>query len=156
MKKSLLITFVLLIAGSLQLFPAKPIPSFDVKMTVRANFQEKHIGQTGKEKRQMNIETSTATPVWGTNENPPGGDAIVYLYKLNGSKVLGPFEISNDDVLTVPIDNSEWGVVIEMTKPGPSVLASVWTSEDSPSAANLQPGSWFPQGQSYYTLLAQR
>jgi len=158
MKKLLLITLVLLIAGSLQLFPANPIPSYDLKMTFRANFQENNFGQTGKEKRQMNIETSTSshTP---TNKPIHGDDAIVYLYKVHGNKVLGPYEVAYGEVLTVPIDNSEWGVVIELTDPGTTALASVWTGSNNNSMTTLQPDSWFPQSQqdpSYYTLLAQR
>ena len=163
MKKLLLITLVLLIAGPLQLFPANPIPSYDLKMTYRANFQEKHFGQTGnqtgKEKRQMNIETSASTPVGGSIENNSGDDAIVYLYKVNGNKVLGPYEVSYGEILTVPIDNSAWGVIIELSDPEATALASVWTGSDNKSMTTLQPDSWFPQSQqdpSYYTLLAQR
>ena len=129
MKKLLLITLVLLIAGPLQLFPANPIPSYDLKMTYRANFQEKHFGQTGnqngKEKRQMNIETSTSTATPPPSTGMGRAVVVAMLYKLDGSASMGPYYIGVGQSLSIGIDGSAWGVNIAAPD---AALVSVWTT----------------------------
>lgn len=129
MKKLSLLFTVLFFAGITQLFAAKPIPSFNVKVSDKANFQEMKTNLPGipgmKEKRLMNIETTTSVP----NTGKSFFTAIVYVYKLNGSKVFGPFYVEPGELLTVPIDNGKWGVAMEMVHPSQHIEASVWTNK---------------------------
>jgi len=131
MKKLLLITLALLFTGTMQLFSANPIPSYDVKVTNKANFQEKNNNlfgsQPGKERRQMNIETSTAS----STGNEAGKGTTVYVYQLDGGKVLGPFFVAYGDQLTVEINDFEWGAVIELDKTGTKAIASVWITPEN-------------------------
>ena len=156
MKKLLLIPFVFLFIGTTQSFCINPIPSYNVKVTARANFLETGIylsgNQTNKEKRLMNIETSTASA-------PPSKSlsltrSIVYVYKHDGNQILGPFYIEYGQLLSVPIDNSLWGVIIGEENPGNEMLVDVWDSKGPNSQANGQTNSVFPQvqGNSQSTL----
>jgi len=127
MKKLRLIATIVLLTGTLKLFAAHPIPSYNVQVSNRANFQETTQNNSmAKEKRIMNIQTNTATLSPGS-----GSIAVVYVYKLNGHKTLGPFYLKCGDQLSVGIDNSKWGVAMELQGPGNPVLTSVWIAHGS-------------------------
>jgi hypothetical protein len=130
MKKILLFTMILLLAGTTVLFAINPIPSYGTKVTFRANFQEKNNGTSPgeKERRQMNIQTSTAS-----SGKSQGSVAVVYVYRLQGHKAKGPFYVHPGELLTVEINNKKWGVAMELLDPGAQMLANVWIEGNSKS-----------------------
>jgi len=122
MKKILLISVLVFFAGLNQLLAANPIPSYNVLVTSRANFQEiKALGgnNQSKERRQMNIETTSASP------STSFGNTIVVttVYRLDGRATLGPYYIVVGQTLVIGIDTSAWGV--NVSTDGQS-LVSVW------------------------------
>jgi hypothetical protein len=127
MKKLMLISVLVCFAGINQLFSANPIPSYNVLVTGRAIFQEGTKPISGNtvsdERRQMNVQTSTASP---TN-----GFALlivaVKVYRLDGAITMGPYYLQVGQSLGVRIDDKRWGVdvVSEQTS-----RVSVWTSTD--------------------------
>jgi hypothetical protein len=127
MKKLRLIATIVLLTGTLKLFAAHPIPSYNVQVTNRANFQEMTQNNSqAKEKRIMNIQTNSVTM-----NSASGSVSVVFVYKLNGHKRLGPYYLECGDQLSVEIDNSKWGVVMELQSPWDPVLASVWIGQGS-------------------------
>jgi hypothetical protein len=139
MKKLTLLIALIFIIGTARTYAVNPIPSFNTKITYRANFQELKGGNNNKEKRQMNVETtSSATPEMSQ------GTAIVYVYKLVGNEYLGPFYLDPGEVLTVDIDNSKWGVVMELEKPGTELYANVWIDASPKLLGEVQPDFLFP------------
>ena len=145
MKKLILFPFLFIFAGIAQVFSANPIPSYNVKVNFRANFQEMKGPSTNlnaKERRIMNIETSTSSP----NAGKSASISTVYVYKMNGSKVLGPFYIGCGELLTVEIDNSRWGAVIEVQDPEEHITADVWIGSGSASKGISQTNPFFPAG----------
>jgi|WetSurMetagenome_2_1015567.scaffolds.fasta_scaffold443118_1 hypothetical protein len=110
MKKLLIISVLVCFAG-LQLFAVNPIPSYNVLVLGRASFQEiRNVAGNNveKEKRLMNIQTSTASPGSGISK----GLSIVSItvYRLDRRVTLGPFYIYCGQSLQVSIDTSAWGV----------------------------------------------
>lgn len=126
MKKLILFVALVLIAGTNGGFAQKgttpgiyPIPSFNVPLAIgNSIFKETltHAFPT-REKRDMDvvISTSSATfvQVWAT----------VYIVKKNESKILGPYTVYPDELLSVPIDNGHWSVLISSEF---VINASVW------------------------------
>jgi hypothetical protein len=125
MKKLLLISVLVCLAGLNQIFAANPIPSFNVLVTGRATFQEstKPIGRIipGKERRMMNIQTSTASPTNGV------ANSIISatVYRLDGTLTLGPYYIVCGQSLVVGVDDKPWGVIVLTGVPA---KFSVWAS----------------------------
>jgi hypothetical protein len=127
MKKIILLTLVLLIAGAstaiAQNYVVNPIPSINYQMNEpEAVFHENKrvIPSTNKEKRDMDVVVNTRS----TNSIPVF--ATVYVFKRNGNKILGPFYVLPGVQLSVPIDKSKWGVLVKCLTP---VDVSVWTSD---------------------------
>jgi hypothetical protein len=123
MKTAILISTFLLFAGLNGLFAQhyqiNPIPSFGVQLTdPTTGFQEllTH-GAPNREKREMDVEITAST----TSTMPIF--AKVWVVKKNGHKIKGPFTIFPGQLLSVPIDHGQWGVVIKCDW---SVSASVW------------------------------
>lgn len=126
MKKTVLFVAMVLIAGAIQGFAQKgatpgsyPIPSFNVQLPVgNSLFQEPKANVLPtREKRDMDvvISTSSATfvQVWAT----------VYVVKKNENIILGPYTVFPDELLSVPIDNGHWSVLITSQF---VIGASVW------------------------------
>ena len=94
-----------------------PIPSFAFPITTHQTVFGELKASNGKEKRDMDVEISTAshgsTPI----------SATVWVVKKNGNTVRGPFTIYPGDLLSVPIDNGKWGVIVNCDW---SVLVNVW------------------------------
>jgi hypothetical protein len=138
MKKLLLATLVFFFAETAQLFSANPIPSYNIKVNTSANFQEMSDdcqgNQATKERRLMNIQTSTSSP---TN-NMLSINSIVYVYKLNGNKILGPFVVGCGEILSVEIDNNKWGTYITLENPETTILASVWIGSHAITQSSIQ------------------
>ena len=114
---SVLLYFTSLAAAHAQVI--NPIPSYNYQMTAsQALFGEIRVSN-GKEKRDMDVEISTAshgsTPIF----------AKVWVVKKNGNIVKGPFIIYPGEPLSVPIDNGKWGVVVNCDW---AVLVDVWTN----------------------------
>jgi hypothetical protein len=129
MKK--LFTFLMILAlGAgihLQLQASKPIPSFNTQIYNVANFQEKHL--TGddpnsgiKGKRNMYIVAQIAGP----SKTP----IIIWVYSLDGRDILGPYILYGSGEISVPIDDREWGVLIQCSD---KVVVSVYTDDEGGS-----------------------
>jgi hypothetical protein len=113
MKKFILVTAVLLLTGFTSLyaqnFPIQPIPSYGCPLvTERTGFQEIMTHATpGREKREMDVVISSSST------HPQMVSAKVWVIKDNGTIVKGPYRIYLDQLLSVPIDNGKWNVVIK-------------------------------------------
>ena len=109
MKKIILLSVIIyftLISGSFAQI-INPIPSYNYQMTSsQALFGEIRSAGNGKEKRDMDVEISTASH-W-----PGQIFAKVWVVKKNGNVVKGPFIIYPGQLLQVPIDNGKWGVIV--------------------------------------------
>ncbi|MEI7663313.1 MAG: hypothetical protein WCK34_13985 [Bacteroidota bacterium] len=106
--------------GALRAQIINPIPSYNYQTTtVQSLFGEIRVSNNGKEKRDMDVEISTAshgsTPIF----------AKVWVVKKNGNIVKGPFIIHVGEPLSVPIDNGKWGVIVNCDW---NVFIDVWTN----------------------------
>ena len=135
MKKLILISAFILATGLSSLFAQKghdiqPIPSFDYKLnlqTVEFVESNKFIPResttaipppASKEKREMEIViSSSSTSLLDVF-------ATVWLVKVKGNVVKGPYTIYLDQQFSKEIDNGQWSVV--MTCGFENVKASVW------------------------------
>ena len=124
MKTTILLTAMFFFAGISGLFAQNmqinPIPSFNYQLTaLTTGFQENPThGVPLREKRDMDVVISSSST------SPIPIFATVWVVKDNGSRILGPYTVLLDELLSVPIDNSgKWGVVIKCDW---DVLASVW------------------------------
>jgi hypothetical protein len=134
MKHKLQIILLLLLFCSFQrAFAHYPIPSFNQPVVGIANFQESQLSPGGNivngkindgrfspmTRRVINIKIihTVATP------NGPS-DATVWVYSLDKQTIIGPFTVY-DDVLSVPIDDRDWGVIVDSDD---EVIVDVWIS----------------------------
>lgn len=100
-------------------YNVQPIPSFNYVMSEPvANFFEIKSHSSNREKRDMEVVVNTRS----TSSFP--FFATVYVFKIAPNKVLGPFYVYAGQQLTVPIDNSRWGVRVLCDMPAD---VSVWT-----------------------------
>ena len=99
-------------------YNVQPIPSFNFAMNEPvANFFELKSPGVNREKRDMEVVVNTRS----TSSFP--FFATVYVFKVVPNKVLGPFYVYAGQQLTVPIDNSRWGVRVLCDRPAD---VSVW------------------------------
>lgn len=124
MKTAILLVAFVLFSGMNGLFAQhyqlNPIPSYNLMITAtNTGFQEKrtHI-LPSREKRDMEVVISSSST------SPIPVFAKVWVVKDNGAITLGPFTAFDNEVISVPIDNGIWSVVIRCDW---DVLASVWT-----------------------------
>jgi hypothetical protein len=122
MKKFILVFIALTIAVCFQAKAVKPIPSYNSPLYNLANFQEKqHNDKNGiKEKRDMCVQ-STTTGGGHTN-------ATIWIYSLDFRTILGPFILTDNDKITVQVDEREWGVLVLTDAAHLSV--SVWIDKE--------------------------
>ena len=127
MKNLLLFTIILIFAGvkvgHAQTPVINPIPSYNYLMNVpTAYFYEvTNLGASiNKEKRDMDVVVTTRS----TSGIP--FFAKVWVFRISPNKVLGPFYVLPNTLLTVPIDKHKWGVQVDAQSP---VDVSVWTSK---------------------------
>jgi hypothetical protein len=116
MKKITLLAAFLIFAGMNVLLAQKQkantIPSFKFHLTtVYTTFQEQNsTGNTQqREKRDMEVVISSSAGA------PAPIPATVWVANEKGTEVLGPYEVFDGELLSVPIDNGKWGVVINCT-----------------------------------------
>ena len=125
MKTRLLFTLLLVgifsYTSRLQNLPTYPIPSYNILLDGSANFRnlltQKDTSNNCKEKRDIHIHLKS-TVIGNTDCR-----ATVWVYTLDQSTILGPYQIACDQTLTVPIDEREWGVIVQTDD---EVLVDVW------------------------------
>lgn len=105
--------------GYAQNLPTYPIPSFNVTVDSLANFKETNRNLSpdftdGKKEINVQIQGRAET---GSCE------ATVWVYSLDQSTILGPFALSCGSLLTVEIDDIEWGVLVDSDD---DILVDVW------------------------------
>ena len=95
------------------------IPAYNVLISNKATFNEpKHVGvNIVLERRAVIIHVSCGTLSLGKCE------ATVWVYSLDGKDVLGPYTLLGGDTIYVPIDDREWGVLVN---PASAVTVDVW------------------------------
>jgi hypothetical protein len=124
MKKIIILAISILVLGAFTVKATNPIPSYNVHVFGQASFQETGSGLStsspGDEKRDLNIQNS------GGNYCPGASVVTVLVYRLDMKKSQGPFVIADGETLSVPIDNQEWGVQMDSSRP---VTVSVWANE---------------------------
>jgi hypothetical protein len=132
------VTFILMVVlfnnqASAQSIPTYQIPSYNVPVVGAADFREGSATvrtEMTKQKRQVNVVV-TADP--GKSRS----SATVWVYSIDLTTILGPFNINFNEVLTVDIDQRDWGVLVESQE---KVIVGVWfTGEKSsiPTTARL-------------------
>ncbi|HNY02096.1 MAG TPA: hypothetical protein PKG48_05900 [Bacteroidales bacterium] len=118
MKRVLLLLF--LVTGlSLLTLGQNPIPSYNVPVFYRANFQE----PAGTDVTR-NMEKKSVHVVVGGSA---GNMALVYLYTQDSATVLGPFNVFAGQSLVVEIDDRDWGVFVESED---HVTVDVWITTE--------------------------
>lgn len=121
------ITFMLVFSEFQNVFAQYPIPSNNVSVRERANFQE---SQPARGKRKMNVWVQcSGSSFAGTCQ------ATVWIYSLDGQTILGPFTVNGGETLSVQIDDRAWGVYMQTDN---NIIVDVWTStEDSMNKLGL-------------------
>lgn len=108
-------------SGKSQSIPTYPIPSFNVAVNGDANFRNKltryDTCQSTDEKRDAKIHLKSAS-IANTHCS-----ATVWVYSLDLTTILGPYQMSCGETLTVVIDDREWGVLVESED---DVIVDVW------------------------------
>lgn len=108
-----------------------PIPSYNVLITGKAIFVDQSSAEVvnnnqilSAEKRDMNVDNNGG----GSNSPDPnqGPSIVVYIFTLDHSIVLGPYIVPSGQNISVPIDDSAWGVAIGTDS---QVNVSVWTDD---------------------------
>lgn len=122
MKKILVLTIISLMVmfcqfSSAQVIPTYPIPSYGVHVTGYANFREGY-HNTSKSTREKMTANVVVTSV-GTKSCT----ATVWVYSLDQTTVLGPYTVTCGQTLSVPIDERQWGVLVESEE---EVIVDVW------------------------------
>jgi hypothetical protein len=124
MKKILFLAFAFLMVSAIFARAGNPIPSFDYQLKKTASFQEGIQGPNNNsfsdERRDMNVSNDGS----GGNGHGIGRHSvIIFVYRLDGSKMKGPYFVDPGETVTVPIDGQPWGVYAY--SPFPSII-SVW------------------------------
>ena len=106
-KKFLILILSVLVCGS-SLLAQYPIPSFNVPVHFKADFQEQLQRSPDQvlEKRTVHIRVSC---IGGSITNC---SANVWVYSLDGHDILGPFTVNGGETLDVEIDEREWGAYV--------------------------------------------
>jgi hypothetical protein len=133
MKKISLFSVILFFTGlniSLaQLAKVNPIPYYNYPLTEQyAGFQEPGPDGETREKRDMEVEVTTMSDGEGRDIF-----ATVWIVKKTGNKVLGPYTVFCDEILSVELPRGKWGVIVNCTW---DVNVSVWISKVEPRTFN--------------------
>lgn len=139
--KLLAVVLLFLFCGSKQAFSQYPIPSYNVNVTSWANFQE-HPLSSGVSTRNSNNAGGVGSPMAKRNMNvqvnccgfasTDSCKATVRVYSLDGEKILGPFTVYGGDILSVPIDDRDWGVIVSTEV---DITVDVWIGSDGSKKA---------------------
>lgn len=100
-----------------QVIPTYPIPSYGVQVSGYANFREGYHNpaKSTREKMTANVVVTSV----GTKSCT----ATVWVYSLDQTTVLGPYTVTCGQTLSVPIDERQWGVLVESEE---EVIVDVW------------------------------
>jgi hypothetical protein len=77
------------------------------------------ITEKKREKREVNVHIRSAI-------SDPNCQAMVWVYSLDQTTVLGPFTVNCGETLTIAIDDGEWGVLVESDE---EIIVDVWFSQ---------------------------
>ena len=127
MRATVIFTIILLGTGILtaksQSIPTYPIPSYNVLVNGITNFEnilsQKDSCNNLKEKKDAHIHLNSSSL---GNEDC---SATVWVYSLDQTTVLGPFQVNCGETLIVEIDEREWGVLVNSEE---AVQVDVWYS----------------------------
>ncbi len=116
MKKIVILSAILLFA-SIQLLSAQerkesnflPIPSFGVEVAGTAAFQEFSSPSMNRERRELNIQTST------TSHGLTNGEIEVWIVKVDGQTIIGHYFMNIGDNLKVGIGSEKCAVAMKST-----------------------------------------
>ena len=117
--------FILIIGlGLINVLQAQnPIPSYNILVDQMANFQENvkanQIKKSNKGERTLKVVVKRKT-------DQDLCQAIVKVYSLDEQDVLGPYNVVCEELLSVEIDEREWGVMVQSDD---NVYADVWIEE---------------------------
>jgi len=121
MKKiGLIITFVFLgwiVQLCAQIPPPYPIPSYNVPVNGTATFQETITDPNSPPAARG--ERVLIVRVKGSSSSL----ATIWVYSLDGQDRLGPFYAYGGETVSVPIDEREWGVIVQCEDP---IEVDVW------------------------------
>lgn len=89
------------------------IPAYDVPVNQNTSFQEpiqifKKAPNGDRERRTAHVDVETQNPPL----SPSAIIAIVQLYSLDGQDVYGPYNVYENEILDVEVDEREWGVTV--------------------------------------------
>jgi hypothetical protein len=104
-----------------QNIPTYSIPSYNIPVDSLVNFTEKPIddpSSPSEGKRILNVEVKSKGLAGNCN-------ATVWIYSLDRTTILGPYEMTCGQILSVDIDDREWGVLVESED---ELLVDVWFS----------------------------
>jgi len=73
-------------------------------------------------KREMDVRVNCS----GVSSNGKC-QATVWVYSLDGETILGPYTVNGGDVLSVPIDDRDWGVLVSTDD---DITVDVWIESD--------------------------
>ena len=123
MKRSFSLAFFLVFLLSVfnsytQNIPVYPIPSYNVAVNGYANFKNnlQSIKNPIKAKQELDVQVRSGS---GTHNCT----AIVWVYSLDQTTVFGPYTVTCGQTLSVPIDERQWGVLVESEE---EVIVDVW------------------------------
>lgn len=101
------------------------IPAFNVPVSNNTTFEQpqnifKKAPEGDRERIRANVEVQPPYPM-----NAPNAIiATVEFYSLDGQTVVGPFDVYEDEILEVDLDDAEWGVTVLEVIDGSEM--SVW------------------------------
>lgn len=121
---SFIFLFILMLSG-FGTSAQNPIPSYNVPINQVANFQE---GSRGIHfQPELRGEKVLVIRIGGSTSS----SATVWVYSLDGQDVYGPFTVYGGQTIYVPIDDREWGVLVQSDD---HVTADVWIETGSRQA----------------------
>ncbi len=121
---AVLMVFVLIRFDSYsQTIPTYPIPSYNVHVNGYANFRDNYVIKSNPSKAKQELDVQARTTSGSQN-----CQATVWVYSLDQTTVLGPYTITCGQTLTIPIDEREWGVLVESDE---DVIIDVWKTTSS-------------------------
>ncbi len=128
MKKILLLVVsILMVTVVFGQTKAYHIPSYNTLVTGTANFVSGfNISTTNNQalspdKRDVDVENDGGAQ--SPNPGSIGPSIVVLIYSLSNYTILGPYTVSSGQTITVPIDDSAWGVTITTCAP---TYVSLW------------------------------
>jgi hypothetical protein len=113
MKKLICFLMILALGAGIHVNASKPIPSFKEKIYNVANFQEKNQG--GNAPMSGDLKGKRAMIIVANVVGPAKTPVIIWVYSLDLTSILGPFVIFGDGQISVPVDDRNWGTVVQCT-----------------------------------------